>query len=79
MSVDEGQTIYFEIKGTGSISNQWFEAEQNSEGAFVLTKKGKRDMELKNNKLKPTTAAAAVTAAAVVVVVNLKILDQVLN
>ena len=42
LSVDEGQTIYFEIKGTGSISNQWFEAEQNSEGAFVLTKKGKR-------------------------------------
>ena len=52
LSVDEGQTIYFEIKGTGSISNQWFEAEQNSEGAFVLTKKGKRDMETKKQQAK---------------------------
>ena len=52
MSVDEGQTIYFEIKGTGSISSQWFEAEQNSEGAFVLTKKGKRDMETKKQQAK---------------------------
>ena len=52
LSVDEGQTTYFEIKGTGPISSQWFEAEQNSEGAFVLTKKGKRDMETKKQQAK---------------------------
>jgi len=50
LSVEEGQTTYFEIKGKGSVSSQWFEAEQNSEGAFVLTKKGKRDMETKKQE-----------------------------
>ena len=34
----------FEIKGTGSLTAKWFEAEKDSSGKFVLTDKGKRDM-----------------------------------
>ena len=41
---------YFEIKGTGQLVSEWFEAEQNSDGVFVLTKKGKRDMETKKQQ-----------------------------
>ena len=41
----------FEIKGTGSLTSKWFEAEKDSSGKYVLTAKGKREM-------------AAVTAAA---------------
>ena len=44
LSAEEGQTNFFEIKGAGNLISKWFEAEQNSEGEFVLTKKGKRDM-----------------------------------
>ena len=34
----------FEIRGTGSLTAKWFEAEKDSSGKFVLTDKGKRDM-----------------------------------
>ena len=33
-----------EIKGKGSASNQWFEAEKNSAGAYEMTAKGASDM-----------------------------------
>ena len=33
-----------EIKGTGSASTKWFEAEKNSSGAYEMTAKGKSDM-----------------------------------
>ena len=45
ISAEEGQTNFFEIRGTGQLIGKWFEAEQNSEGGFVLSKKGTRDME----------------------------------
>jgi hypothetical protein len=45
LSVEEGQTNFFEIKGTGQLISKWFEAEINTEGNFVLSKKGKRDFE----------------------------------
>ena len=50
LSVEEGQSNYFEIKGTDQLVSEWFEAEQNSEGVFALTKKGKRDMETKKRQ-----------------------------
>jgi hypothetical protein len=34
----------FEVKGTGSLTSKWFEAEKDSSGEFVLTAKGKRAM-----------------------------------
>lgn len=34
----------FEIKGTGSLTSKWFEAEKDSSGKYVLTAKGKREM-----------------------------------
>ena len=33
-----------EIKGKGAASSKWFEAEKNSSGTYVLTAKGKREM-----------------------------------
>jgi len=47
LSIQEGQTIYHEIKGTGTVSSEWFEAKEDSSGVFTLTKKGKRDMKTK--------------------------------
>jgi hypothetical protein len=44
LSVDEGKSNYFEIKGKGPASGKWFEAEKTSSGAYVLTAKGKKDM-----------------------------------
>ena len=34
-----------EIKGKGAVSSKWFEAEKNSSGTYVLTVKGKREMD----------------------------------
>ena len=34
-----------EIKGKGTVSSKWFEAEKNSSGTYVLTAKGKREMD----------------------------------
>ena len=45
LSTEEGQTNFFEIKGTGQFISQWFDAELNAEGTYVLSKKGKRDFE----------------------------------
>ena len=58
LSVEEGQKNYFEIKGTGSVSSEWFEADKDSEGVFVLTKKGKRDMETKKNQAESASSSA---------------------
>ena len=33
-----------EVKGTGSLTSKWFEAEKDSSGKYVLTAKGKREM-----------------------------------
>jgi len=41
---EEAPTIYHEIRGTGKVIGQWFEALQDSSGVFKLTNKGKRDM-----------------------------------
>ena len=38
-------TNFFEIKGTGQFISQWFDAELNAEGTYVLSKKGKRDFQ----------------------------------
>ena len=42
---ETGIEEHFEIKGKGSVSDKWFEAEKNSSGIYELTAKGKRDME----------------------------------
>ena len=34
----------FEVRGTGSLTSKWFEAEKDSSGKYVLTDKGKRKM-----------------------------------
>ena len=47
LSAEEGPTNYFEIKGKGNMSTEWFEAELDTQGGYSLTKKGKRDMETK--------------------------------
>ena len=47
LSAAEGPTNYFEIKGKGMLSAEWFEAELDTQGGYSLTKKGKRDMETK--------------------------------
>ena len=39
-----GFEAYAEMKGTGSVSTKWFEAEKNSSGTFELTAKGKSEM-----------------------------------
>tara|TARA_B100000674_G_scaffold498628_1_gene538233 strand:+ start:2260 stop:2754 length:495 start_codon:yes stop_codon:yes gene_type:complete len=39
-----GLEISNEIKGTGSTSNKWFEAQKNASGVYELTAKGLRDM-----------------------------------
>ncbi len=44
LNLDTGKSTYFEIKGKGKISSQWFEAEKTSSGGYELTSKGKRDM-----------------------------------
>ncbi len=45
LSVEEGQTNFFEIRGSGQLISKWFDAQLNDEGTFVLSKKGKRDFE----------------------------------
>ena len=40
-----GFEAYAEMKGTGSVSTKWFEAEKNSSGTYELTAKGKSEME----------------------------------
>ena len=39
-----------EIKGKGSASKKWFEAEKNSSGIYEMTAKGKADMKLDKSK-----------------------------
>jgi len=58
LSVEEGQTIYYETKGTGSVSSQWFETEEDSPGVFTLTKKGKRDMETKKQQAQSESSSS---------------------
>ena len=45
IKAETGFEDHFEIKGEGSVSDKWFEAEKNSSGIYELTAKGKRDME----------------------------------
>ena len=59
ISAEEGQTNFFEIRGTGQLFTKWFEAEQNSEGEFVLSKKGIRDMEAEKKKALDHNAAGS--------------------
>ena len=44
LSFDTGKSSTFEIKGKGTVSTKWFEAEKASSGTYELTTKGKRDM-----------------------------------
>ena len=37
---------FTEIKGTGTASTKWFEAEQNSSGVYEMTAKGKLEMNM---------------------------------
>ncbi len=41
-----GLQLSTEIKGKGSTSNKWFEAQKNASGVYELTAKGERDMKL---------------------------------
>ena len=45
LNFDTGKLSTFEIKGKGTVSMQWFEAEKTSSGTYELTTKGKRDMD----------------------------------
>ena len=45
LSFDTGKLSTFEIKGKGTVSTQWFEAEKTSSDTYELTTKGKRDMD----------------------------------
>ena len=40
-----GFETFFEMKGTGAASTNWFEAQQNSSGTYELTAKGKIEMD----------------------------------
>ena len=57
LSAAEGQTSYFETKGKGTVASEWFEAEEDSPGTFILTKKGKRDLESKKNAAKSKSSS----------------------
>ena len=46
LNVESGKSAYFEIKGKGKSSSQWFEAEKNSSGIYELTAKGNKEMEV---------------------------------
>jgi len=59
LSVKDGQTIYHEIKGTGSVSQEWFEAKEDSSEVFTLTKKGKRDMETKQQQAQSDASSSS--------------------
>ena len=48
LDVNIGKSSYFEIKGTGKVTDKWFEAEKTSSGTYELTAKGKRNMEAAN-------------------------------
>ena len=50
LDVNTGVLSSFEIKGTGKISNEWFEAEKTSSGTYALTAKGAKDMKTANDK-----------------------------
>ena len=50
LDVNTGASFSFEIKGTGKISNEWFEAEKTSSGTYALTAKGAKDMKTANDK-----------------------------
>ena len=41
---ETGIETYSEIKGKGSLSTKWFEAEKDSSGTYVLTAKGTKEM-----------------------------------
>lgn len=41
-----------EMKGTGLVTKEWFEAEKNSSDTYELTAKGKRDMDLAEKEAK---------------------------
>ena len=45
LDVNTGVKSIYEIKGTGKISNKWFEAEKTSSGTYALTAKGAKAME----------------------------------
>ena len=44
LKVKTGIEVGAEIKGTGTASTKWFEAEKNSSGTYELTAKGKSEM-----------------------------------
>lgn len=41
-----GFETYTEMRGSGSLSNKWFEAEKISSGTYELTAKGKTEMKI---------------------------------
>ena len=44
LDFNTGPSSYFEIRGKGDLSSNWFEAEKNSSGTYTLTSKGEKDM-----------------------------------
>ena len=59
LSVEEGQTDFFEIRGKGKFISKWFDAELNDEGTFVLSKKGKRDFESAKRQAEDNSSGSA--------------------
>ena len=59
LSVEEGQTNFFEIRGTGQFVSKWFDAELNDEGTFVLSKKGKRDFESEKKQAESSSSSGS--------------------
>mgnify|MGYP001289509485 CR=1 FL=1 len=59
LSAAEGPTNYFEIKGKGILSAEWFEAELDTQGGYSLTKKGKRDMEAKKEAANSSSSGSS--------------------
>ena len=41
-----GLESHIEMKGTGSLSNKWFDAVKNSSGTYEMSAKGKKDMDM---------------------------------
>ena len=58
IKAETGFEDHFEIKGTGMVSDKWFEAEKNSSGIYELTAKGKRDMEQAKTEAQSSASSA---------------------
>ena len=63
LSFDTGKSSTFEIKGKGTVSTKWFQAEKTSSGTYELTTKGKRDMNMAIEASKDTGGSSGDSGA----------------